>query len=68
MQGTLLTAPPQPPTPGEAGWKDTARCYAGAATRIAVRFESYAGRNVWHCHLLEPSDNQMMRPLVILPV
>ena len=31
-------------------------------TRIIVRFEGYTGRYVWHCHILEHEDNEMMRP------
>ncbi len=30
-------------------------------TRIIVPFAGYAGRYVWHCHLLEHEDNEMMR-------
>jgi hypothetical protein len=25
-------------------------------------FEGYVGRYVWHCHVLEHEDNEMMRP------
>jgi spore coat protein A, manganese oxidase len=32
-----------------------------------VRFEGYAGRYVWHCHILEHEDNEMMRPYQVLP-
>jgi spore coat protein A len=35
-------------------------------TRIIVRFEGHAGRYVWHCHLLEHEDNEMMRPYDVL--
>jgi spore coat protein A, manganese oxidase len=31
-------------------------------TRIIVKFEGFAGRYVWHCHMLEHEDNEMMRP------
>jgi spore coat protein A len=31
-------------------------------TRIIVRFSGYPGRYVWHCHILEHEDNEMMRP------
>ena len=31
-------------------------------TRIIARFEGYPGRYVWHCHILEHEDNEMMRP------
>lgn len=60
-------APAHPPAADERGWKDTVRCPAGEVTRIIVRFESYAGRYVWHCHILEHQANLMMRPLEILP-
>jgi spore coat protein A, manganese oxidase len=54
------------PDSGEAGWKDTVRCSPGASTRIIVRFEGYAGRYVWHCHILEHEDNEMMRPYEVV--
>lgn len=61
----LYLEPAQPPATDEGGWKDTVRCPAGAVTRILVKFESYAGRYVWHCHILEHEANMMMRPLEI---
>ena len=27
-----------------------------------MNFEGYTGRYVWHCHILEHEDNEMMRP------
>jgi spore coat protein A len=51
-----------PPAPNEAGWKDTVQAYPGMITRIIARFEGYPGRYVWHCHILEHEDNEMMRP------
>lgn len=60
-----FTGAAQPPAPEEDGWKDTVRCYAGEVTRIGIQFEGYAGRYVWHCHLLEHADNAMMRPYEI---
>jgi spore coat protein A len=59
--------PPLPPDPGEAGWKDTVRADPQMVTRIIARFEGYAGRYVWHCHILEHEDNEMMRPFEVLP-
>jgi spore coat protein A len=50
----------------EAGWKDTVRCETGQVTRIIVPFEGYTGRYVWHCHLLEHEDNEMMRPYEVV--
>jgi spore coat protein A len=54
------------PGPDEAGWKDTVRCEPGTMTRIIVPFEGYAGRYVWHCHILEHEDNEMMRPYEVV--
>jgi spore coat protein A, manganese oxidase len=31
-----------------------------------VPFEGYTGRYVWHCHLLEHEDNEMMRPFDVV--
>ena len=39
----------------------------GMVTRIIVRFEGYVGRYVWHCHVLEHEDNEMMRPYDVIP-
>jgi len=54
------------PEPSEAGWKDTVRATPGMVTRIIVRFEGFTGRYVWHCHLLEHEDNEMMRPFDVV--
>jgi spore coat protein A, manganese oxidase len=53
---------PIPPDANEMGWKDTVRAESGMITRIIIPFEGYAGRYVWHCHILEHEDNEMMRP------
>jgi spore coat protein A len=50
------TAPPAQ----ERGWKDTVRADAGQVVRIIARFEGYAGKYPWHCHMLEHEDNEMM--------
>lgn len=60
------TGPVVGPEPGEEGWKDTVRAFGGMVTRIITRFEGYAGRYVWHCHILEHEDNDMMRPFEIV--
>jgi spore coat protein A, manganese oxidase len=66
-QGTLkYTGAPVPPDPNEAGWKDTVRADPGMVTRIIVRFEGFVGRYVWHCHILEHEDNEMMRPYDVI--
>lgn len=61
-----FTGPPVPPDPNEMGWKDTVRADAGMVTRIIVRFDGYPGRYVWHCHILEHGDNEMMRPFEVV--
>lgn len=67
MKKTLrYTGRALPPEPGEEGWKDTVRAYSGMVTRIIVRFTGYPGRYVWHCHILEHEDNEMMRPFNLL--
>ena len=55
-----------PLDPGEMGWKDTARANSKTLTRIIVPFTGYPGRYVWHCHILEHEDNEMMRPYEVL--
>jgi spore coat protein A, manganese oxidase len=58
---TLVGEPRKPP-PNEAGWKDTAVVNRAEILTIMVRFDGYAGRYVYHCHMLEHEDNDMMRP------
>ena len=53
------------PDPSEIGWKDTVRVEPGKVTRIIVPFKNYTGEYVWHCHILEHEDHDMMRPLII---
>jgi spore coat protein A len=55
------------PEPNEVGRKDTALVYPGEVLTILVHFEGYAGRFVFHCHMLEHEDNDMMRPYEVLP-
>ena len=62
-----FTGPAQPPSPEESGWKDTVRADPAMVTRIIIPFDGYAGRYVWHCHILEHEDNEMMRPFEVLP-
>jgi bilirubin oxidase len=49
------------PESWERGLKDTVIAYPEQVTRIRIPF-SIAGRFVWHCHILEHEDNEMMRP------
>ena len=54
------------PDANEMGWKDTVRADPSMVTRIIVQFNGYAGRYVWHCHILEHEDNEMMRPFEVV--
>jgi FtsP/CotA-like multicopper oxidase with cupredoxin domain len=58
---------PRPPESWESGFKDTVIAYPGQVTRIKATFDS-PGQFVWHCHILEHEDNEMMRPYRIGPV
>ena len=60
-------APRVPPEPYESGWKDTVGAHSKMVTRIIVPFNCHPGRYVWHCHILEHEDNEMMRPYEIVP-
>ncbi|MFB7506005.1 multicopper oxidase family protein [Streptomyces broussonetiae] len=55
---------PVPPETWERGSTDTVIAYAGEITRVKARFD-LPGRFVWHCHILEHEDNEMMRPLQV---
>jgi spore coat protein A len=67
MKGELrYRGPAMAPEPGETGWKDTVRADPGMVTRIIIRFEGFTGRYVWHCHILEHEDNEMMRPFDVV--
>jgi FtsP/CotA-like multicopper oxidase with cupredoxin domain len=55
---------PIPPNPNELGYKDTVISYPGQITRIKAKFD-IPGLYVWHCHIVEHEDNEMMRPFVV---
>ncbi len=57
---------PQPPEPWETGFKDTVTAYPGQVTRIRAQFK-VPGQYVWHCHIVEHEDNEMMRPYRVGP-
>ncbi len=62
-----FTGPPVPPPLVERGWKDTVNANPGEVTRIIARFGDFAGEYVWHCHMLEHEDHEMMRRYVVVP-
>jgi len=61
-----------PPAPEESGWKDTVKSYPGQITRVISTFDVPAGTAlpadyVYHCHILEHEENEMMRPFQVVP-
>jgi spore coat protein A, manganese oxidase len=72
----VLTGIPMAPESNERpAWKDTIKTYPGYITRVIQKFDLPAGtptvpgqefRYVWHCHILEHEDNEMMRPYNVM--
>lgn len=72
-----------PPQPFETGPKDVVRAAPFAVTRIVMQWPTNAmfyntpsarsgdpsthGRFIYHCHILDHEDNDMMRPLQLRP-
>jgi spore coat protein A, manganese oxidase len=72
---------PLPPDANEIGWKETVRMNPGEVTTIIMQFNlpnlptaamrtavspRTGGKEyVWHCHILEHEEHDMMRPLVV---
>ena len=67
VQPVQLTGDVRPPEAWESGVKDTVVAYPGEVTRIRAKFD-IPGQFVWHCHIVEHEDNEMMRPYRIGPV
>ncbi len=59
-------SPARAPEANESGWKDVVQCTPGEITRILVHFDGYAGRYLYHCHILEHEANDMMRPFEVI--
>ena len=51
----------------ETGWKDTIRINPKELVSIAMKFDGFTGRYMYHCHILEHEDHDMMRPFVVQP-
>jgi FtsP/CotA-like multicopper oxidase with cupredoxin domain len=61
-----LISDPRPPEAWESGFKDTVIAYPGEVTRVRAQFTN-PGQFVWHCHIVEHEDNEMMRPFRVGP-
>lgn len=53
--------------PWEKGFKDTVIAYPGMITKVKAKFD-ITGLYVWHCHIVEHEDDEMMRPFVVSPL
>jgi spore coat protein A, manganese oxidase len=68
------------PDVNELGWKETIKMNPGEITSILMKFDLPTGlpfatppsprtggnEYVWHCHILEHEEHDMMRPLVVI--
>jgi spore coat protein A, manganese oxidase len=52
------------PDAWECGIKDTLIALPGEVIRLKLRFD-IRGRDVWHCHIIDHEDNEMMRPFQV---
>src|SRR5271157_2266260 len=74
------SGPPTRPDPDEIGWKETVRMNPGEVTTVIMQFtlptlpasmgnplspRTGGHEYVWHCHILEHEEHDMMRPLVV---
>jgi FtsP/CotA-like multicopper oxidase with cupredoxin domain len=58
------SVPGQGVQPWETGYKDTVIAYPDEITTVRATFD-LEGLYVWHCHIVEHEDNEMMRPFVV---
>ena len=77
------TSPWMPPDPNYRGWKETVRMNPGEITRVIMKMAlpevpfnvpgsprpgmQNGHEYVWHCHILEHEEHDMMRPLIVIP-
>jgi spore coat protein A len=66
----FATGPMVLPGPEERGFKDTVKANPGYFTTIRARFDLPSGvaapqDYVYHCHIVEHEDNDMMRPFTV---
>ena len=74
----IYTGPARLPDPTETGWKETVKMHPGEVTTVIMKFDlpsvpftvpssprTGGAEYVWHCHILEHEEHDMMRPLVV---
>ncbi len=82
MGAFALTGVARGPEPEEVGWKETIKMNPGEATTFIAKFDLPVGlpftvplstrpgaeghEYVYHCHILEHEEHDMMRPLVVV--
>ena len=72
------TGPARGPGKAELGWKETVRMNPGEVMTVMMKFDlptvpftipssprTGGHEYVWHCHILEHEEHDMMRPLVV---
>jgi spore coat protein A, manganese oxidase len=67
----FATGPMQPADPTERGFKDTVKANPGYFTTIRAKYDLPAKVKppqtyVYHCHIVEHEDNDMMRPFTVV--
>jgi spore coat protein A len=78
-----FTAAARAAEPTELGWKETVKCHPGEVTTVIMKFDlpktpftvptsprkgmEGGYEYVWHCHILEHEEHDMMRPLLVTP-
>lgn len=67
-EGLFLIGDPIPPRAFEGGWKDTVKSEPGMVTSVIMQFKDHIGDYVWHCHILEHEDHDMMRPIRVVDI
>ena len=78
---TPIPSTERPPDANEIGWKETVRMNPGEVTTVIMKFDLpkvpftvnpstrdniNGNEYVWHCHILEHEEHDMMRPLVVV--
>jgi spore coat protein A, manganese oxidase len=68
----FATGPMQPADPTERGFKETVKANPGQFTTIRAKYDLPNGVTppqtyVYHCHIVEHEDNDMMRPYTVVP-
>jgi spore coat protein A len=75
----IYSGPARGADPTEIGWKETVKMHPGEVTTVIMKFDlptcpftvpasprTGGAEYVWHCHILEHEEHDMMRPLVVI--